>query len=82
MWRWRGREISRNKMAREMETNFGIDRKIVIREGCQKNIPAVFVLCKMADFVRKGSVQLVKRSSVQFKQAAKEVQGLLIGKVN
>ncbi|KAH0552135.1 sialin-like isoform X1 [Cotesia glomerata] len=28
----------------------------------------------MADFVRKGSVQLVKRSSVQFKQAAKEVK--------
>lgn len=32
----------------------------------------------MADLVRKGSVQLVKRSSVQFKQAAKEVKGLLL----
>ncbi|XP_034934633.1 uncharacterized protein [Chelonus insularis] len=28
----------------------------------------------MADFVRKGSVQLVKRSSVQIKHAAKEVR--------
>ncbi|CAG5074002.1 Similar to SLC17A5: Sialin (Homo sapiens) [Cotesia congregata] len=35
---------------------------------------AALEVCEMADFVRKGSVQLVKRSSVQFKQAAKEVK--------
>lgn len=33
-------------------------------------------LCEMADFVKRGSVQLVKRSSVQIRQAAKEVRGL------
>lgn len=29
----------------------------------------------MEDFVKRGSVQLVKQSSVQIKQAAKEVRG-------
>lgn len=35
----------------------------------------IFEFCEMADFVKRGSVQFVKRGSCQLKLAAQEVRG-------
>lgn len=44
----------------------------------------IFEFCEMADFVKRGSVQFVKRGSCQLKLAAQEVRGssILITETN